>query len=93
MRSSYRCECKFCGAKHDWKSTWLPVEILEAAANIWITFHALRHHQKEIMQKNRFIYAAKQTFWSVVIIILFFLLTALRIVFFPLWWLLDKLYE
>ena len=92
MRSSYHCECKFCGAKHDWKSTWLPVEILEAVANIWITFHALRKHPDK-MTKSRFKYAVKQTFWSVVIIILFFLLTALRVVFFPLWWLLDKLYE
>ena len=92
MRSSYHCECKFCEAKHDWESHWLPVEILEAAANIWILFHALRKHPDK-MTKSRFKYAAKQTFWSVVIIILFFLLTALRVVFFPLWWLLDKLYE
>lgn len=93
VRSSYHCECKFCGAKHDWKSHWLPVDVLEAAANIWITFHALRHHQKEIMQKNRFIYAAKQTFWSTIIILLFGGLTVLQIIFYPLYWLLSFLYD
>ena len=30
VRSSYHCECKFCGAKHDWESHWLPVDVLEA---------------------------------------------------------------
>ena len=92
MRSSYHCECKFCEAKHDWESTWLPVEILEAVANIWILFHVLRKHPDKMTAK-RSKYAAKQTFWSVVIIVLFFLLTTLRVVLFPLLWLLDKLYE
>ena len=92
IRSSYHCECKFCDAKHDWESTWLPVDILEAAANIWITFHALRKHPDK-MTKSRFKYAANQTFWSVVIIILFTIITILRVVFYPLWWLLDKLYD
>jgi hypothetical protein len=45
------------------------------------------------MTKSRFKYAAKQTFWSVVIIVLFTLLTILRVVFYPLWWLLEKLYD
>ena len=92
VRSSYHCECKFCGAKHDWKSTWLPVEILEAAANIWITFHALRKHPDK-MTKSRFIYAAKQTFWSTIIILLFGGLTVLQIIFYPLYWLLSFLYD
>ena len=78
MRSSYHLKCKFCEAKRDLK-------------NIWITFHALRKHFDK-MTKSRFKYAAKQTFWSVVIIVLFSLLTVLRVVFFPLWWLLEKLY-
>ena len=91
VRSSYHCECKFCEAKHDWESTWLPVDVLEAAAYIWITFHALRKHPDK-MTKSRFKYAANQTFWSVVIIVLFTLLTILRVVFYPLWWLLEKLY-
>ena len=92
MHSEYTLKCKFCDAKKHWVSHWLPVEILEAAANIWILFHALRKHPDK-MTKSRFKYAAKQTFWSVVIIALFSLLTVLRVVFFPLWWLLDKLYE
>ena len=79
VRSSYHCECKFCEAKHDWESTWL-------------TFHALRKHPDKMTAK-RFKYAANQTFWSVVIIVLFTLLTILRVVFYPLWWLLDKLYD
>ena len=92
MRSEYTLKCKFCDTKKHWVSHWLPVEVLQAFANIWILFHALRKHPDK-MTKSRFKYAAKQSFWSVVIIILFFLLTALRVVFFPLWWLLDKLYE
>ena len=92
MRSEYTLKCKFCDAKKHWVSHWLPVEVLQAFANIWILFHALRKHPDK-MTKSRFKYAAKQTFWSMVIIVLFFLLTILRIVFFPLWWLLDKLYE
>ena len=91
VRSSYHCECKFCDTKYDWESTWLPVDVLEASANIRITFHALRKHRDE-MTKSRFKYAAKQTFWSVATIVLFALLTFLRIICYPLWWLLDKLY-
>ena len=92
MRSSYHCECKFCDAKHDWKSTWLPIEVLQGFANAWIMFHALRYHPKE-MTKRRFVYAMKQFFWSAVVIVLFTILAILRVVFYPLWWLLDKLYS
>ena len=92
IRSSYHCECKFCEAKHDWKSTWLPVDVLEACANIWITFHAFRKHPDK-MTKSRVKYTLNQFFWSAVIIVLFTLLTILRIIFYPLWWLLDKLYD
>ena len=92
MRSSYHLKCKLCEAKHDWESHWLPIEVLQAFANIWVTFHVLRKHPDKMI-KSRFKYAVKQIFWSVVVIILFFLLTALQVVFFPLWWLLDKLYE
>ena len=91
-RSSYHLECKFCDAKKDFESTWLPVDVLEAAANIWITFHAVRHHPDKMTAK-RFKYAAGQFFWSSVIIVLFTLLTILRIICYPLWWLLDKLYD
>lgn len=93
MRSEYTLHCKFCETKKHWESHWLPVEILEAFANIWIVFHALRHHPKEFGKKNRLIYCGKQAFWSVVIILLFSVLTVLRIVFFPLHWLLEKLYD
>ena len=93
MRSSYHCECKFCEAKHDWESHWLPVEVLQAFANIWILFHALFHHPKELGKKNRLTYTAKQVLVSIIVILAFAVLGVLRIVFFPLWWLLDKLYE
>ena len=79
VRSSYHCECKFCEARRDWKSNWLPVDVLEAAANIWITFHALRKHPDK-MTKSRFKYVVNQTFWSVVAIVLFTLRTGLRVV-------------
>ena len=71
MRSSYHCECKFCGAKHDWESRWLPVEVLQAFANIWILFHALLHHPKELGKKNRLAYTAKQVLVSIIIILVF----------------------
>ena len=92
VRSSYHCECKFCDAKHDWESTWLPVDVLEAVANIWITFHAFRKHPDK-MTKSRVKYTLNQFFWSAVIIVLYTLLTILRVVFYPLWWLFDKLYD
>lgn len=92
VRSSYHCECKFCGAKHDWESHWLPVDVLEAVANIWILFHALLKHPDK-MTKSRFKYAVKQTFWSTIIILLFGGLTILQIIFYPLYWLLSFLYD
>ncbi len=91
VRSSYHCECKFCDAKYDWESTWFPVDVLEACANIWITFHAFRKHPDK-MTKSRVKYTLKQFFWSTVIIVLYTLLTILRIILFPLWWLLEKLF-
>ena len=93
MRSSYHCECKFCKAKHDWGSHWFPVEVLQAFANIWILFHALFHHPKELGKKNRLTYTGKQVLVSIIVILAFAVLGVLRIVFFPLWWLLEKLYE
>ena len=92
VRSSYHCECKFCDAKHDWESRWLPVDVLEACANIWITFHAFRKHSDK-MTKSRVKFTLNQFFWSAVIIVLFTLITILRVVFYPLWWFLDKLYD
>ena len=92
VRSTYHCECKFCEAKHDWESTWLPVDVLEACANIWITFHAFRKHPDK-MTKSRVKFTLNQFFWSAVIIVLYTLLTILRVVFYPLWWLLDKIYD
>lgn len=92
MKSEYHLECKFCDKKWDWKSHWLPVDVLEAWANITITHHAFCHHPDKMTAK-RLRYALNQYFWSAVIIILFTLLTILRVVFYPLWWLLDKLYD
>ena len=92
VRSSYHCECKFCDAKHDWESTWLPVEVLEARANMWITFHAFHKHLDK-MTKNRVKFTLSQFFWSVVVIVLYTLLIILRIILYPLWWLLDKIYD
>ena len=92
VRSSYHCECKFCDAKHDWESRWLPVDVLEACANIWITFHAFCKHPDK-MTKSRVKFTLNQFFWSAVIIVLFTLITILRVVFYPLWWLLDKIYD
>ena len=91
VRSSYHCECKFCEAKHDWESTWLPVEVLEACANIWITFHAFCKHPDK-MTKGRVKFTLNQFFWSVVVIVLYTLLTILRIILYPLWWLLEKIF-
>lgn len=91
MKSSYYCECKYCDAKHEWGSNWLPVDVLEAVANIWITCHAFRHHPDKMTAK-RMRYTLGQFFWSAVIIVLYTLLTILRIIFYPLWWLLEKLY-
>ena len=92
VRSSYHCECKFCDAKHDWESTWLPVDVLQAFANVWITFHAFRNHPEVTKDKKRLRYVCGQVFWSGVIIVLYTLLTLLRIICYPLWWLLEKLY-
>lgn len=91
VRSSYHCECKFCDAKHDWESTWLAVEVLEACANIWITFHAFCKHPDK-MTKSRVKFTLNQFFWSVVVIVLYTLLTILRIILYPLWWVLEKLF-
>lgn len=91
MKFSYHCECKYCDAKHDWRSNWLPVDVLQAFANIWITYHAFHHHPDKMTAKRvRYIFG--QFFWSGIIIILYSLLTILRIIFYPLWWLLEKLY-
>lgn len=91
MLSTYHLECKFCESKKDFRSTWLPVDVLEAMANMWISFHVIRHHPNEI-SKKRFLHITHQCFWSIAVIIIYILLTIMRIVFYPLWWLLDKLY-
>ena len=91
MKSSYHCECKFCDAKCDWESHWLPVDVLEAFANMWITFHAFRKHPDK-MTKSRVKYTLNQFFWSAVVIVLYTLLTILRVLLYPFWWLLEKIY-
>lgn len=97
MRSEYNLQCRFCDKSWQLKSRWLSSEILEAFANLIIMFHALRYHPEvyhpEVMTGKRFLHIANQVFWSVAIIIMFFFITLLQIVFYPLWWLLDKLYD
>lgn len=93
MCSKYTLECKFCNAKKRWESHFFPVEVLQAFANIWILFHVLFHHPKELNKKNRLIYSIGQVFVSIIVILAFAVLTILRVVFFPVWWVLDKLYE
>ena len=92
MRSEYNLKCRFCDKSWQLKSRWLSSEILEAFANLIIMFHALRYHP-DVMTGKRFLYLVNQVFWSVAIIIIFFFITLLQIVFYPLWWLLDKLYQ
>ena len=92
MRSECNFSCRLCDKSWQLKSRWLPSEVLEAFANLIIMFHALRHHPDAMTGKS-FLYLTNQVFWSVGIITVFFFIGLLRIIFYPLWWLLDKLYD
>ena len=92
MRSSYTMFCKFCDKKWTFESKWLPVEVLESYSYPVILAHCIRHHREELT-KERLWFSLKQIFITICVLVLFVIITFLKIITYPLYWLLEKLYE
>ena len=92
MRSEYSMSCKFCGRRKQFVSTWINVEVLQTFANFWIFFHVLRHHPKELTSK-RIIRSMYRMTIGFITMVAYFLLTLLRIITWPLWWILDFIHN
>lgn len=93
MRSTYTMSCKFCDKKWEFKSNWLPVEILELWSTYVIFFHGCFHHPSEMAKGTRFLHYVKLLILGTLAIILFTFITILQIVLYPLYWVLKHLYE
>ena len=84
--------CKFCGKEYKVKSEWIPGEILESIIDFKHFFHAIRHHYKECGFKKltkAFFRIWQKVFKSIGI----GLLIMVKLIFYPLYLLLDLLYE
>lgn len=96
MTSTYTAQCKFCGKKYELKSKWVPVDILELVINIKHFFHSIRHHYKECgFKRNKKIFFKiwLDVFKGIVIIGWVILTTIIKIIFYPIYLLLDLLYR
>ena len=91
MKSTYTMKCKFCNKNWEFKSSWLPVEIFEIFGIYVIFFHAVFHHPEE-MYASRVLYYLKMMILEAFALIALVLLFILRVVLYPLYWLLEKLY-
>ena len=84
--------CKFCGKKYEEKSKWIPGDVLDLVIDFKLFFHAIRHHYKECGFKK----LAKAFFriWEKVFkCIGIGLLILIKIILYPIYLLLDLLYE
>ena len=84
--------CKFCGKKYEEKSKWIPGDILDLVIEIKHFFHAIRHHYKECGFKK----LAKASFriWKKIFkCIGIGLLILIKIILYPIYLLLDLLYN
>lgn len=93
MRSTCTMSCKFCDKKWEFKSNWLPVEMLELWSTYVIFFHGCFHHTNEMAKGIRFFHYIKLMIIGTLAIIVFTFIVILRIVLYPLYWFLEKLYE
>ena len=92
MKSTYTMSCKFCNKNWEFKSSWLPVEVLESCGYPVILAHCIKHHREELI-KERLWFSLKQIFRTICVLVLFVIITFLKIITYPLYWLLEKLYE
>ena len=84
--------CKFCGKKYEEKSKWIPGDILDLVIEIKHFFHAIRHHYKECGFKKlakAFFRIWKKIFKCIGI----GLLILIKIILYPIYLLLDLLYN
>lgn len=84
--------CKFCGKKYEEKSKWIPGDILDLIIDIKHFFHAIRHHYKECGFKK----LAKSFFriWKNIFkCIGIGLLILIKVILYPIYLLLDLLYN
>lgn len=90
--TTYTVHCKFCEKKYEVKSEWLPDDILDLIIEIKLFFHAIHHHYKECGFKK----IAKAFFkiWEGVFkCIGITLLLLIKIILYPIYFLLDLLYR
>lgn len=90
--TTYTAYCKFCGKKYEIKSSWIPDEILSLVIEIKHFFHVIRHHYKECGFKKiakAFFKILKNLFKCIGIC----LLNLIRVVLYPVYFLLDLLYH
>ena len=83
--------CKYCEKKYEEKSEWLPGDILDFVIDFKHFFHLIRYHYKECGFKKlakAFFRIWKGIFKSIGI----GLLILIKIILFPIYYLLDLLY-
>ena len=90
--TTYTAHCKFCGKKYEIKSNWIPDEILDLIIEIKHFFHTIRHHYKECGFKKlakAFFRILKNAFKCIGIA----LIDLIRVILYPIYFLLDLLYR
>ena len=91
MRYSANHTCKLCNKSWKYKSNYVPSDVVDWWYNILFLFHVLKEHRKEFGFKNTI-----RAIWSIFVkflyCILWIVVSILQIIFYPFYWLLEKLY-
>ena len=90
--TTYTAHCKFCKKKYEIKSNWIPDEILDLIIEIRHFFHTIHHHYKECGFKKiakAFFRILKDAFKCIGIA----LIDLIRVILYPIYFLLDLLYR
>lgn len=92
MKNTYGFSCKLCQWHCSIESSFWPLCVLEHLSCVWFFCHLLRRHIKK-MRLLHFWYGVKHFGLLIFSVLLFFVLATVMTILYPLWWLLDKLYN
>lgn len=91
MRYSANHTCKLCGKSWKYKSDYIPSETVDWWYHILFLSHMLKEHRKDYGFK-RTIRAIWFIFVRFLYCIMWFVLTLIKIIFYPFYWLLERFY-
>ena len=91
MKYSGYYNCKVCGKTWWHKSNWIPFELVDWFYDILFFTHLIFHHPQDATFK-RVMRNLYQILLHIVVAIMWIVVTTIRIIFYPFYWLISLLY-